>query len=283
MLQHENVIPLIDIAVERDSSSALSNKYFIFPFMAHDLAASLQKEPHLFTLPVIKCFLWQILQGVAYLHGCGILHRDLKPANLLVSSEGCLKITDFGLARPVDPRKNDEYTANVVTRWYRAPELCLGSLKYTQAIDMWAVGCIFAEMLHKRPVFPGVSDVDQIVKIFDICGVPSDSEWPNWRSLPGFAFVDLSRIPGPLDRRGEYSRVRPMFIDVCSHEGCDLLERLWKYHAAIRAKAVDALGSPFFTVPPYPLTKEELPKFRISHEYQNFMDLKRLEELKRNL
>src|SRR3954470_18060048 len=123
----------------------------------------------LISRPIIKSFMQQLLRGIAYCHHHRVLHRDLKPQNLLINREGELKLADFGLARAFGiPVRN--YTHEVVTLWYRAPDVLLGSRKYSTSVDIWSVGCIFAEMVNARPLFPGASDADQLVKIFKILG-----------------------------------------------------------------------------------------------------------------
>lgn len=109
----------------------------------------------------MQYFLYQILRGLKYIHSANIIHRDLKPSNLLVNANCDLKICDFGLARPTSD-DNEFMTEYVVTRWYRAPELVLNSSDYTAAIDVWSVGCIFMELLNKKPLFPGKDNLQQM-------------------------------------------------------------------------------------------------------------------------
>ncbi|CAG8836494.1 25227_t:CDS:2, partial [Racocetra persica] len=148
----------------------------------------------------IKSFLWQLLNGVAYLHANWVLHRDLKPANILVTADGVVKIGDLGLARiyqlPLQPLFNGDKV--VVTIWYRAPELLLGSRHYTKAIDIWAVGCIFAELLTLRPIFKGEEakmdnkksvpfQKNQLTKIFEILGKPTKEQWFDIEKQPEYS------------------------------------------------------------------------------------------------
>lgn len=119
-----------------------------------------------------------------------ILHRDMKAANLLISNTGNLRIADFGLARVFDQGvdwkgRERKYTNCVVTRWYRPPELLLGARLYGGEVDMWGVGCVFGEMFCRKPILPGTSDADQLDKIWELCGVPSQIDWPDWDKLPG--------------------------------------------------------------------------------------------------
>lgn len=134
---------------------------------------------------LVKKFTLQLIQGVHYCHSHRIIHRDLKPQNLLIDQEGNLKLADFGLARAFGvPLRN--YTHEIVTLWYRAPEVLLGSRHYSTGVDMWSVGCIFAEMALRKPLFPGDSEIDEIFKIFRTLGTPSEPVWPGVTQLPDY-------------------------------------------------------------------------------------------------
>jgi cyclin-dependent kinase len=125
--------------------------------------------------------LYQLIKGVAYIHKYKILHRDLKPQNLLISKDGILKIADFGLARGYGiPVRN--YTHEVVTLWYRPPDVLLGSKNYMTTVDIWSIGCIFAEMVNGKPLFTGVSENDQLKKIFRIRGTLNEKIYPDIKS-----------------------------------------------------------------------------------------------------
>jgi len=129
--------------------------------------------------------LYQILRGVDYCHSKRIIHRDLKPQNLLVNKNGDIKICDFGLARAFTiPIKT--LTHEVETLWYRAPEILLGQKAYSLGVDMWAIGCIFSELITKRPLFMGDSEIDQIFKIFQFHGTPSEMNWVGVSKLKNY-------------------------------------------------------------------------------------------------
>ncbi|KAK7707284.1 serine/threonine protein kinase, CMGC, CDC2/CDK subfamily [Diaporthe eres] len=234
LLSHKNVLRLEDMAVEHPARSSgfrlypshssgsltphvLADKrkkpvvYMATPYMDHDLSGLLDNPSITFTEAQIKCYLVQLLEGLKYLHENKILHRDMKAANLLINNKGVLQIADFGLARlydeppPVKGRGGGEgrrdYTSLVVTRWYRPPELLLHLKKYTTAIDMWGVGCVFGEMLWGKPILAGESDHHQLEIIFDLCGTPTEDNMPGFRHLPGAEAIKPRPRPGDLGHR----------------------------------------------------------------------------------
>jgi len=160
-LKHPNIVELKDVVCTD------KKLYLLFEFLDIDLRKYLEcfNDDEVLEPNVIKSFLFQILEGVAYCHSKKIIHRDLKPQNLLLNQSGRIKIADFGLARgfsiPIRP-----YTKEVLTLWYRAPEILLGSVDYSTPVDIWSVGCIFAELCLKRPIFQGDYEMDQLLKIF---------------------------------------------------------------------------------------------------------------------
>ena len=196
MLSHPNVLQLEEMAVERKGEGRKKAiLYMVTPYMDHDLSGLLENPAVHFTEPQIKCYMMQLLEGLRYLHESHILHRDMKAANLLINNEGKLQIADFGLARHYDepvpqPRRGGgeakrDYTTLVVTRWYRPPELLLQLRRYTTAIDMWGVGCVFGEMFKRKPILSGTSDLNQAHIIFDLVGSPTEESMPGWSQLPG--------------------------------------------------------------------------------------------------
>ena len=149
--------------------------------MPVDLSSLLKNYSFRFDDALIKAYMLMILRGVLYLHDLGVMHRDIKPSNVLVSSSGVLKIGDFGLARRIDTAhsvEEREYTHQIMTRWYRAPEILYGARNYDEKVDIWSVGCIFAEMWNRCPLFPGVHDIDQLNCVFGILGTPDETNWP---------------------------------------------------------------------------------------------------------
>ncbi|KAK9403532.1 serine/threonine-protein kinase MAK [Crotalus adamanteus] len=174
-LNHANVIKLKEVIREND------HLYFVFEYMKENLYQLMKDRNKLFPESVIRNILYQILQGLAFIHKHGFFHRDMKPENLLCMGPELVKIADFGLAREL--RSQPPYTDYVSTRWYRAPEVLLRSSVYSSPIDIWAVGSIMAELYTLRPLFPGTSEVDEIFKICQVLGTPKKSDWPEGYQL----------------------------------------------------------------------------------------------------
>ncbi|KAM8851720.1 serine/threonine-protein kinase ICK-like [Synchiropus picturatus] len=169
-LNHANVIKLKEVIREND------HLYFIFEYMKENLYQLMKDRSRLFPESAVRNIMFQILQGLAFIHKHGFFHRDMKPENLLCMGPELVKIADFGLAREI--RSRPPYTDYVSTRWYRAPEVLLRSTTYSSPIDQWAVGCIMAELYTLRPLFPGSSEVDTIFKICQVLGTPKKNDWP---------------------------------------------------------------------------------------------------------
>jgi len=231
-LQHPNIVQLIEV-IHTETSLTL-----VFEYLDQDLKNYLdacgEKGIDDYT---IKSFLFQLLQGIGYCHKHRVLHRDLKPQNLLINMEGELKLADFGLARGFGiPVK--KYTHEVVTLWYRPPDVLMGSTKYSTQVDIWGVGCIFAEMVTGRPLFCGSSDQDQLVKIFKIMGTPTRSEWPAMADLPEYKNVETY----PRYEGKKLKAVLPRL----SKTGLDLIERMLQADPQKRITAKDAMRHPYF-------------------------------------
>lgn len=190
----------------------------------------------------------QLLQGLAYLHEGWVLHRDLKPSNLLLTSEGQLKLGDFGLAKAYGGDGSDRMSPNVVTRWYRAPELLLGAELYTGAVDLWAAGAIAAELLVRTPFFPGHSDLDQLARTYAALGTPTEEGWPGHTSLPLYVAFE-ARPPTPM----------ATLFPSTSREAQSLLGRLLTLNPSARPSAKEALGHPWFRTGAAPTPASRLP------------------------
>ncbi|EPE09661.1 cmgc cdk protein kinase [Ophiostoma piceae UAMH 11346] len=270
LLNHKNVLKLEDMAVEHSQKSTDKRKrpimYMVMPYMDHDLSGLLDNPSVQFDIPQIKCYLLQLLEGLRYLHDNHILHRDMKAANLLINNQGILQIADFGLARQYEGdvpvpghgggEGKKEYTSLVVTRWYRPPELLLQLKRYTTAIDVWGVGCVFGEMLVGKPILAGISDSHQLEMIWDICGSPTPENMPSWNSLPGAQGLTPRVRPGDLAMR--FKEFGPTAVS--------LLSQLMKLDWRGRINAVDALQHPYFRTPPLPARPGDIPMFEESHE-----------------
>lgn len=178
-LKHPNIVLLKDVVYHKE------NLNLIFQYSEMDLKKLIKKVKGPLEKSRVKSLMKQLMEGLAYCHSKRIMHRDLKPHNLLVDSNDRLQLADFGLARTFTlPIR--EYTHEVITLWYRSPEILLGQKIYSTPSDIWSAGCIFAEMLLGGPLLAGDSEIDQIFKIFKLLGTPSDKSWPGVSELPDF-------------------------------------------------------------------------------------------------
>ncbi|KAK5975708.1 hypothetical protein GCK32_009171 [Trichostrongylus colubriformis] len=191
-LRHANIVCLHDIYHQHNQLT------FVFEYMKMDLSKYLERHPTGVDCMQIRLLLFQLLRGLDFCHKKKILHRDLKPQNLLLDDNGVLKLADFGLARAKSVPSRT-YSHEVVTLWYRPPDVLLGSTEYSTSLDMWGVGCIFAELCTGQAIFPGTKDVsDQLDKIFSVRGVPNESDWPQVKNLPHYAsntFPPYKEVP----------------------------------------------------------------------------------------
>lgn len=232
-LDDDHIVKLLNIV------HADTKLYLVFEFLDVDLKRYMDvvtKQHESLSPAIVKKFTKELLGGLHYCHAHRILHRDLKPQNLLIDAHGNLKLADFGLARAFGiPLRT--YTHEVVTLWYRAPEVLLGSRHYSTAIDMWSVGCIVAEMIMSgMPLFPGDSEIDQIFKIFKTMGTPNETVWPGVSQLPDYKTTFPQWSGTDL---GETVRdVEPF--------GLELVESCLVYDTAKRISAKRAIIHPWF-------------------------------------
>ncbi|RLV95821.1 Serine/threonine-protein kinase SSN3 [Spathaspora sp. JA1] len=261
-LNNKNITKLVDIILENKSI------YMIFEYCEHDLLQIIHYHSHPEIKPIpmstIKSLIWQILNGVTFLHKNWIFHRDLKPANIMVTSQGIVKIGDLGLARKFNNPLQSLYTGDkvVVTIWYRAPELLLGTRHYTPAIDLWAVGCILAELLSLRPIFKGEEvridmnnkksvpfQKNQFQKIIDILGMPNIKNWPSLNKYPEFATFNSqlnssTTTPPPSQQSNLVSWYK--MIGGSNKQCLELLNGLLEYDPEVRLTAENALIHRYF-------------------------------------
>ncbi|PWY86856.1 serine/threonine-protein kinase pef1 [Aspergillus heteromorphus CBS 117.55] len=223
-LTHENILSLQDVVNVEDKL------VLVFEYMDKDLRSYMDAQGHPLDIMTIKSFTHQLLRGIYFCHDNGIMHRDLKPQNLLIDQNRCLKLADFGLARafgiPISTFSNE-----VVTLWYRAPDVLLGSNTYNTNIDIWSVGCIMAEMLTGRPLFAGTTNEDQLQEIFDVLGTPTELTWPGVSQLPQY------RTNFPLYTPQNLQHIMPSLDPL----GADLLGCMLQLNPELRISAADAL------------------------------------------
>lgn len=212
-LRHENLVNLLEVCKKK------KRWYLVFEFVDHTILDDLELFPNGLDYQLVQKYLFQIINGIGFCHSHNIIHRDIKPENILVSQSGVVKLCDFGFARTL-AAPGEVYTDYVATRWYRAPELLVGDVKYGKAVDIWAIGCLVTEMLMGEPLFPGDSDIDQLYHIMTCLGnlIPRHQEL--FYKNPAFAGVRLPEIKEmePLERR--YPKLPEVVIDLakkCLH------------------------------------------------------------------
>ncbi|XP_078517497.1 cyclin-dependent kinase 17-like isoform X2 [Lissotriton helveticus] len=229
-LKHANIVTLHDI-VHTEKSLTL-----VFEYLEKDLKQYMDDCGNIMSIQNVKIFLFQLLRGLAYCHRRKVLHRDLKPQNLLINDKGELKLADFGLARAKSvPTKT--YSNEVVTLWYRPPDVLLGSTEYSTPIDMWGVGCIFCEMATGRPLFPGSTVEDELHLIFKTLGTPTEETWPALSTNEEFKSYKFPKYrPEPLVNHSPR----------LDNDGLDLLAKLLQYEARTRASAEEAMKHQYF-------------------------------------
>jgi len=233
---HENIVRLDNVLKAENDRDI----YLVFEYMETDLhaviRANILKDIHK------QYILYQLFKALHYMHSGNVLHRDMKPSNLLLNSECFLKVADFGLARSIASLENDTVenpvlTDYVATRWYRAPEILLGSTKYTKGVDMWSVGCILGELLGGKPMFPGTSTMNQLDRIIEVTGRPSQDDIEAINSP--FAATMLESLP-----RTQPTRLQEIYPHA-SEEALDLLRQCLQFNPLKRITTEQALNHPY--------------------------------------
>eukprot|EP00127_Corallochytrium_limacisporum_P005004 Clim_evm27s196 gene=Clim_evmTU27s196 len=258
-LNHPNIVKLKEVIRESDEL------HFIFEYMDSNLYEVMKDRKKLFPEATVRNIIYQVFQGLAYMHRQGFFHRDLKPENLLCAKD-VVKIADFGLAREI--RSRPPFTDYVSTRWYRAPEVLLRATTYNSPIDIWAMGGIMAELFSLRPLFPGSSEIDEIYKIISVLGPPSRGDWPDGHRLAAamnFRMPDMVSTP--------LKTILPM----ASPAALELLEATLMWNPAQRPSASRCLQFPFFRVgiPGMPDASQKSPKTTLAQRHQHQHDRQR--------
>jgi cyclin-dependent kinase 12/13 len=263
-LRHENIVLLKEIVTGQNAktSNVMRNRheiYMVFEYVDNDLTGLLDTPSVIFTESHVKTYAKQLLEGLWYCHERQVLHRDIKGSNLLIDNHGTLKIADFGLARTYADNLR-RYTNRVITLWYRSPELLLGAEEYGPEVDIWSVGCLLAELLTKRPLFPGKDESNQIDLIFRVCGSPNETVWPGWSQLGLASMIKV-------DNYSVSSSLRQALPEL-SDTALDLISSLLDLNPKKRPTAHQALDHEWFWSRPYPTPREDLPKYSATHEFQ---------------
>lgn len=244
--EHPNIVRLLDIChgqtFEKEQQLVL---YLVFEHVDQDLATYIERcPPPGLGSARIKDIMFQLLNGVDFLHSNRIVHRDLKPQNLLVTNGGNVKLADFGLAKTYDFEMR--LTTEVVTLWYRSPEVLLGC-SYATQLDIWSCGCIMAELFRRSPLFSGQSEGDQLDKIFQILGTPAEEDWPENVNLLWTAF-----------QKHRPTQLQEHVPEICN-DGVDLLEQLLRFKPSERINAANALHHAYFTSSGYSPLSSAVP------------------------
>ncbi|PSN56636.1 Cyclin-dependent kinase 11B [Blattella germanica] len=259
--QTEETVALKKLKMEKETEgfpitslreiNTLLKIYIVMDYIEHDLKSfmeEMKKKKEVFLPEEVKCLMLQLLRAVAHLHDNWILHRDLKTSNLLLSNRGILKVGDFGLAReygsPLKP-----YSPVVVTLWYRAPEILLGTRKYSTSVDVWSVGCIFSELITMETLFQSKTEVEQINRIFRALGTPNEKMWSGFNKLPAIQHIKVTNYPP--------GRLWKQFNNKVTYNGMLLLQRFLTYDPAKRIAAREAQDHDYFKEAPLPADPEE--------------------------
>ncbi|EIE18761.1 Pkinase-domain-containing protein [Coccomyxa subellipsoidea C-169] len=242
-LESPYIVQLLDVFPHKRNLS------LVYEFLDSDLECLIRDRATIISAADVKSYMQMLLKGLVSCHKHWILHRDIKPNNFLISMSGEMKLADFGLARMFGHPEDGRFTSQVFTRWYRPPELLFGSTCYGPAVDMWAAGCVFAELLLRRAWFPGDSDLDQLGKMFQALGTPTEASWPGCTSLP--QYVDFQPTPS--------APLRNTFRQA-SEDALALLAQMVTLDPSRRISAEDALSHAYFRNAPQPTPPAQLPK-----------------------
>ncbi|KAF1813054.1 Pkinase-domain-containing protein [Eremomyces bilateralis CBS 781.70] len=248
--RHKHIVALREVVV----GSKPSDVYMVMEFLEHDLKSLMEDMREPFSPSETKSLLLQLSSAVSYLHSHWILHRDLKTSNILMNNLGQIRLADFGMARHTSNPPPKNLTQLVVTLWYRSPELLLGTTTYGTAVDIWSIGCVFAELLTRSPLLQGRNEADQLAKIFATLGIPTAANWPGFRRLPHAKSLALpSNPPPPPPLRSSFS--------LLTGAGAQLLERMLALNPDDRPEAEEVLQHRYFQEDPKPKSEKMFPTF----------------------
>ncbi|KAI4455055.1 cell division protein kinase [Holotrichia oblita] len=230
-LRHPNIVSLQDVLMEE------ARLYLIFEYLTMDLKKYIDKieRGKMMDPRLVKSYLHQINEAILFCHRRRVLHRDLKPQNLLITKDGTIKVADFGLGRAFGVPVRI-YTHEVVTLWYRAPEVLLGSPRYSCPIDVWSMGCIFSEMITRRALFQGDSEIDQLFRIFRVLKTPTEETWPGVSSCPDYQTT--------FPKWTNYNLAA--HVKGMDEQGLDLLKQMLVYDPVKRISAKNIAAHPYF-------------------------------------
>ncbi|XP_039610960.1 cyclin-dependent kinase 15 isoform X1 [Polypterus senegalus] len=269
-LKHANIVLLHDIIHTSESLT------FVFEYVQTDLAQYITQHPGGLRPSNVKLFMFQLFRGLGYIHQQRILHRDIKPQNLLLTYLGELKLADFSLARAQSVPSHN-YSSEVVTLWYRPPEVLLGSTDYSAALDVWGAGCVFVEMLEGVPAFPGTTDACELLQmIWRVLGVPTEDTWPGVSRLPNYR-AGWHSLHSPPELRDTWPRLGRL-----SRVAEDLAGQLLRCAPKDRLSAAETLRHGYFSLLPpvlLQLPKEvsifTVPGVRLEEEEEDVLRLKK--------
>ncbi|XP_039011242.1 protein IMPAIRED IN BABA-INDUCED STERILITY 1-like [Hibiscus syriacus] len=262
-LNHPNIMKLEGVITSRFSSTI----YLVFEYMEHDLSGLTSCSDINFSEAQVKCYMKQLLMGLEHCHMRGVMHRDIKASNILVNNEGVLKLGDFGLANILTSKNKQQLTSRVITLWYRPPELLMGSTSYDVSVDLWSVGCVFAEVLMGKPILKGRTEVEQLHKIFKLCGSPPDEYWKKLKLPHSTMFKPQHPYESSLRQRCKEIPTTAL----------NLLETMLSVEPHKRGSASSSLVSEYFHTKPYPSDPSSMPKYSPNKE----IDAKQRDDLRR--
>ncbi|KAL1311374.1 hypothetical protein AAFC00_001543 [Neodothiora populina] len=254
---HRHIVELREVVVGQNLVGEKGEVFLVMDFLEHDLKTLMEEMEEPFLPSEVKTLMLQLGSAIEFLHDRWILHRDLKTSNILMNNRGEIKLADFGMARFIGSPPPANLTALVVTLWYRSPELLLGAPIYDNGVDMWSLGCIFGELLTNTPLLQGKNEVEQLSKIFDLCGIPTEQTWPGFRRLPNAKSLRLPMNPGP---QNPTAKIRAKFPFLTA-SGTSLLSALLSLDPANRPSAKEVLEHGYFKEDPRPKSTAMFPTF----------------------